>query len=111
MTLRGPSRSNPHQQLIAANLAMSPLMADVIAFPQARRVHLIEKTAARVARARSNEHGERLLAAAVRKQRGAMTRKRIPAHKIDRECRALENAIRAYLWRLILTPPTGDDAA
>jgi len=86
-------------------------MADVIAFPQARRVHLVEKTAARVAHAKSQEQGERLLAAAVHKQRGAMTRKRVPAGRVDRECRALENAIRAQVWRLILTPPTGDDAA
>jgi hypothetical protein len=74
-------------------------------------VHLIERIAGRVAHAKSQEQGERLLAAAVRKQCGAMTRKRVPALKIDRECRALENAIRAHVWRLILTPPTGDDAA
>jgi hypothetical protein len=104
--------SNPHQQRIAANRAIPSPMADVIAFPQARRVHLIEKTAARVAQAKSQEQGERLLAAAVQKQRGAMTRKRIAAGRVERECRALENAIRAHLWRLILTPPpTGDDAA
>jgi hypothetical protein len=103
--------SNSRQQRIAANRAMPSPMADVIAFPQARRVHLIEKVAVRVAHAKSQEQGERLLAAAVRKQRGAMTRKRIPAGKVERECRDLENAIRAHLWRLILTPPNGDDAA
>jgi hypothetical protein len=83
----------------------------IIAFPQSRRVHLVGKTAARVARAKSQERGEKLLDAAVRKQRAAMTRKGIPAHKVERECRALENAVRARLFRLILTPSTGNDAA
>lgn len=103
--------SNSSQQRIPANLAMPSPMADVIAFPQARRVHLVERTAARVAHARSKDQGERLLAAAVRKQRDALVRKRVPSGKVERECRALENAIRAEMWRLILTPPTGDDAA
>jgi hypothetical protein len=81
----------------------------MIAFPQSRRVHLVEKTAVCVARAKSQERGEKLLAAAVRKQRAAMTRKGIPAHEVERQCRALENAIRARLFRLILTSPTGND--
>jgi hypothetical protein len=109
---RGPGQmSTSGQQPVATNLAMPSPMAEVIAFSQARRVNLVEKISARVAQAKSQEQGERLLAAAVRKQRGAMSRKRIPTHKIDRECRALENAIRTSVWRLILTPPTGDDAA
>jgi hypothetical protein len=97
-----------NQQRLDADMSPPP-SAVMIAFPQSRRVQLVEKTAARVARAQSQERGEKLLAAAVRKQRAAMTRKSIPAHKVERECRALENAVRARLFRLILTPPTGND--
>jgi hypothetical protein len=64
----------------------------VIAFPQARRMDLVEKTAAPVARAQSQEQADRLLAATVRKQRRAMARKRIPADRIERECRGLETS-------------------
>jgi hypothetical protein len=99
-----------NRQGLAADTSL-PSSAVMIAFPQSRRVHLVAKTAARVARAKSQQRGEKLLAAAVRKQRAAMTRKRIPAHKVERECRALENAVRARLFRLILTPPTGSDVA
>src|ERR1700730_16549437 len=77
--------------------------------PSVSGVHLVEKTAVCVARAKSQERGEKLLAAAVRKQRAAMTRKGIPAHEVERQCRALENAIRARLFRLILTSPTEND--
>jgi hypothetical protein len=98
-----------NQQRLAADPS-PPASAVMIAFPPSRRVHL-EKTAARVARAKSQERGEKLLAAAMRKQRAAMTRRGIPAHKVEREYRALENAVRARLFRLILNPPTGNDAA
>ena len=73
-------------------------------------MHLVEKTAACVAHAKSQNRGEKLLASVVRKQRAAMTRKGVPAHNVERECPALENAVRAHLFRLILTPPTGNDA-
>jgi hypothetical protein len=100
-------RQSNHQRL-AADPSLPP-SARMIAFPQSRRVHLVEKTAVCVARAKSQERGEKLLAAAVRKQRAAMTRKSIQAHKVERECCAFENAVRARLFRLILTPPTGND--
>jgi hypothetical protein len=100
-----------NQQRLAANHPSPPPSAVMIAFPQSRRVHLVEKTASRVAHAKSQERGEKLLAAAVSKQRAAMMRKGIPAHKVERECRALENAVRARLFRLILIPSAGNDTA
>jgi len=39
-----------------------------------------------------------------------MTRKGVPPEKVERECTRLESAVRARLFRLILTPPTGNDA-
>jgi hypothetical protein len=62
-----------NQQRLDADMSPPP-SAVMIVFPQSRRVHLVEKTAARMALAKSQERGEKLLAAAVRKQRAAMTR-------------------------------------
>ena len=56
------------------------------------------------------EKGEAVLAAAIRKQRAAMTRKGVPPEKVERECARLESAVRTRLWTVILTP-TPNDAA
>jgi Family of unknown function (DUF6074) len=53
---------------------------------------------------------EKLLAATLKRQAEVMTRKGIPPAVVERETRALENAIRAELWRLIILRP-GDDVA
>jgi Family of unknown function (DUF6074) len=98
---------NSNPQRIAADIAPAP-SALMIAFPQAKRVRTIEKIAASIVRAKTQEKGENVLAAAVRKQRAAMTRKGIHSDRINRECRSLESAIRARVWCLILTP---NDAA
>src|ERR1700721_1451194 len=59
-----------HQQPLAVNISL-PDSAIMIAFPQAGRVHAVGRLAERIARAKSREKGEAILAAAIRKQRAA----------------------------------------
>ena len=82
----------------------------MIAFPQARRVHAVARIAERMAHAKTRGKAEDVLAAAIRKQRGAMMRKGVPLEKVERECVRLESAVRTRLWALILSP-TPNDAA
>jgi hypothetical protein len=56
----------------------------------------------------SAKTGEKLLAATLRQQAAAMGRKGIPSDLAKQECRKLEFAIRAEIWRTVLLP---DDAA
>lgn len=97
------------QQRLAANTSL-PDSAVMIAFPQAARVHAVGRLAERIARAKSREKGEAVLATEIRKQRAAMTRKGVPPDKVERECARLESAVRTRLWTVILTP-TPNDAA
>jgi Family of unknown function (DUF6074) len=78
-------------------------MAMVVPFPAIRRRRFIAKTAARLAE-HSSVTAEKMLAAAIRQQAAAMGRKNVAPELIERECRALENAIRAALWHAVLTP-------
>ena len=78
-------------------------MAEILPFPLTRRRAFIRRTAARIADA-APKTGEKLLAHALRQQAAAMTRRGIPDGVVDRECRALECAIRAELWRVVLQP-------
>jgi hypothetical protein len=98
-----------NQQRLAANTSL-PGSAVMIAFPQAGRVHAVGRLAERMACAKSREKGEAVLAAAIQKQRAAMTRKGVPPDKVERECTRLENAVRTRLWTVILSP-TPNDAA
>jgi hypothetical protein len=83
--------------------------AVVIPFPQTRRVHAVGRIAERMARAKTLEKGEAVLAGAIRKQRGAMTRKGVASDKVERECARLEIAVRARLWSIIFpSTPTND---
>jgi hypothetical protein len=75
----------------------------VTPFPQVRRRRFILKMAQRLARMTSRT-GEKILAATLRQQAAAMARKQIAPDLIERECRALELAIRAELWRQVLVP-------
>jgi hypothetical protein len=81
--------------------------AVVIPFPQTRRRPFIIRTATRVSGA-PVKTGEKLLAAVLRQQSAAMTRKGISRELIQRECQTLECAIRAEIWR---RAPLPDDAA
>lgn len=89
---------------------MPPLTAEVIAFPQAKRVHAVARLAERMARAKSRDKGEDLLASAIRRQRAAMARKGVAPNKIILECARLESAVRARLWNIIFVPPPNDAA-
>jgi hypothetical protein len=97
------------QQRLAADTSLVR-SAVMIAFPQAGRVHAIGRLAERMARAESREKSEAVLAAAIRKQRAAMTRKGVPPDKVERECARLESAVRTRLWSIIFSP-TPNDAA
>jgi hypothetical protein len=98
-----------NQQRLAADTTL-PRSAVMIPFPQAGRVHAIGRLAERMARAKSREKGEAVLAAAIRKQRAAMTRKGVPAEKVERECTRLESAVRTRLWSIIFSPTPNDVA-
>jgi Family of unknown function (DUF6074) len=82
----------------------------MIPFPQTRRVHAVGRIAERMARAKSREKGEAVLAAAIRQQRAAMTRKGVPPNKVERECTRLESAERTRLWSIIFSPTPNDTA-
>jgi hypothetical protein len=79
--------------------------AVMVAFPQAKRVHAVGRIAERMARAKTREQGEQVLAVAVRRQRVAMTRKGIATDRVDRECMRFESVVRARLWTIIFFPP------
>jgi len=100
--------SKSNRQRLAAAIP-PPRPADVVPFPQVRRVHFIEKAAARVAAARSREAGENILQAAVQKQCRALARRGVAPERISHQRCALESALRASIWHLVLTPP--DDRA
>jgi Family of unknown function (DUF6074) len=102
--------SKPNQRRLAGDIP--PLRpADIVPFPQVKRVHFVEKTAARIAAARSREAGENMLETAVQKQCRALERRGVPPERIARQRRALESALRASIWRLVLTPTPPDDGA
>jgi len=75
----------------------------VIPFPQVRRRRLIANTATRLANLPART-AEKLLAAALRRQATSMSRKGVPADLVERECRALETAIRSEIWRAAPVP-------
>ena len=79
----------------------------LIPFPQSRRRRFIMKTVTRLLGAAAKT-AERLLAVTLEQQARVMARKGMPPDLIELECRKLECAIRAELWRQILLP---DDAA
>ena len=78
-------------------------MAEIVPFPLTRRRAFISRHAARIADA-APKTGEKLLAHQIRQQAAALARKGVAADIVERECRALEAAIRAELWRVVLQP-------
>jgi hypothetical protein len=79
------------------------MTASLIAFPIVRRCRLIDRTAAQML-ARPPEIAEKHLQAQVRRQGYALRRRQLPEDQISRQMHAFEAAVRAALWRHILTP-------
>jgi hypothetical protein len=77
--------------------------AEIVPFPLTRRRAFIRKHAARVAAA-TPATGEKLLAHQLRIQRATMAKRGIASEIVEAECKALENAISAELWRVVLQP-------
>lgn len=78
-------------------------MADVIPFPLARRRPLIRKQADLFTR-HAPRAAENVLCHALETQRAALLRKGCDDRAVDAEIQALEGAIRAEVWRIVLTP-------
>ncbi len=79
-------------------------MAEVVVpFPLTRRRAFIRRQAGRIAAA-SPTTGEKLLAHALRQQAATMNKRGISSAIIEHEVGALECAIRAELWRVVLQP-------
>jgi hypothetical protein len=80
------------------------MSASLIAFPIVRRRELIERVAEQML-ARPAGLAEKHLASQIRRQASAMRRRQITEDAITGQMRAFESAVRAVLWRLVLTPP------
>jgi hypothetical protein len=78
-------------------------MGDVRPFPRVRHRPFVLKHAGNVS-AMGQAAGERYLRQQLDVQRQTMARRGIAWDLIEAEVRALESAIRAECWRLILTP-------
>ncbi len=78
-------------------------MAEIVPFPLTRRRAFIRRQAARIADV-APKTGQKLLANAVRLQATTMAKRGIGPDVVERECKALECAIRAELWRVVLQP-------
>jgi hypothetical protein len=87
--------------------AASVATAEIVPFPAARRIGLIRNVAWMMACYRPDA-AERTLAARLDATRSAMLRRGLSADVAEREIRALEGAIRARLWAIIMQ---GGDAA
>lgn len=86
------------------------MSAALIVFPITRRPKLIERTAAQML-ARPPDLAEKHLAVQIRRQASAMRRRQLGEDAIGAEMKAFESAIRAALWRLVLTPTRPSGAA
>lgn len=78
------------------------LMAEVIPFPLARRVDLVRRHADRVLEL-TPDAGERHLLRQVDVQRQALLRKGCAPDVVEAVCRDLEGAMRAEIWKIVLT--------
>lgn len=78
-------------------------MAEIIAFPLARRIDFVERHARLMAGMRP-EAAKGHLGRQLDIQRDSLKRKQVPAGAIDREIQHLQSAICAALWGAVLTP-------
>ena len=81
-----------------------PKSASLIPFPAARRHAFVHKLAAQML-AREPHVAEAHLRQQLEYQCRVLRRKGIAEDVARRELRALDSAVRAELWRLVMTPP------
>lgn len=84
-------------------LPITASTAEVVPFPLARRRSFIERHARIIAGMR-REAGERYLQRQLLIQFDTLERKGVDCGVIEREVQALQSAIRAALWKAVLTP-------
>jgi uncharacterized protein DUF6074 len=84
--------------------------AKIVPFPFAHQRPLVLKLAARMA-AQIPARAEKTLNAELQRRIDALHRQGMSDSAVERQIKALEAAIRAELWRIVLLPPSPDDAA
>src|SRR5947209_2409485 len=98
----------PAKALQRGTQTPAPKGAQVIPFPAASRISLVQRIAARMANL-SRKSAEGHLRRQLTIQAETMRRRGVDEHEIEREMRALQGAVRAALWRCVLltdrTPP------
>lgn len=77
--------------------------AVLLPFPIVRRGSLVKATAAQML-SRPPTTAEKYLQMQIRRQAAAMRRKQLTEEQINNEVRQFEAAVRATLWRRVLTP-------
>jgi len=84
--------------------------AKVVPFPLTQQHALVVKLAARLS-AQLPGRAEKILNAELQRQVDALHRQGVSDSVVERQVKAFEAAIRAELWRIVLLPPSPDDAA
>jgi hypothetical protein len=84
--------------------------ARIIPFPLAQQRPLVVKLAARMA-AEIPARAEKMLNAELQRRIDALHRQGISDSAVERQVKAFEATIRAELWRIVLLPPSPNDAA
>lgn len=77
-------------------------MAEMIPFPLARRVEFVRRHASRALELKPDA-GERHIQRMVDDQRATLLRKGCSPERVEAECSALEGAIRAKSWHMVMT--------
>jgi hypothetical protein len=84
--------------------------AKIVPFPLAQQRPLVVKLAAQMA-AQIPARAEKTLNTELERRIDALHRQGLSDWAVERQIKALEAAIRAELWRIVLLPPSPDDAA
>lgn len=79
------------------------MSAVILAFPAARRIGAIRKTAGYMASVNERQ-AEAHLEVQVRRLAESLFMKGLDPETVDSECRSYQAAVRAQLWRCILQP-------
>ncbi len=83
--------------------------SQVLAFPLDRRCKLVRKLAEQVL-ARSPSEAEKHLTFELQRHKRILSRRQLAEEIIERQLRALEGAVRAEIWHVVMAPirPSGD---